>query len=204
MLFADRPPEALSDQTGFLMYWLSSRSRAMFADRLEADYGMHPQQYGILLVIQGSPGLPQNAIGELASVDPSTLVATLDRLEQLGLAERRPHPADRRKRAIYLTSKGERVVVAARETAKEHSNRVYGALTRVERRELERLLRKLCGVSEPGDDGKTAGKAASAGKAAPGRKTVTDRKTVPDRRTATDRKTATNRARPRNGSKAAS
>ncbi len=171
---------------------------------------MHPQQYGILLVIQGSPGLPQNAIGELASVDPSTLVATLDRLEQLGLAERRPHPADRRKRAIYLTSKGERVVAAARETAKEHSNRVYGALTRVERRELERLLRKLCGVSEPGDDGK----AARQGSSQPARQRQGERLLQTERPCRTERLLPTEDragrrqrrtgARPRNGSKAAS
>ena len=39
-------------------------------------------------------------------IDPSTMVSLIDQLETAGLAERRPHPTDRRARAIAITPKG--------------------------------------------------------------------------------------------------
>ena len=45
------------------------------------------------------------------------MVAVIDELEELGLAERRPHPADRRKHAVHLTGSGRRMLARAREVA---------------------------------------------------------------------------------------
>src|SRR5258707_15730036 len=110
MLESDRPPVALSEYTGFLMNWVASRSRQYFARRLEDQVGIHPREFGVLNVLSRNPGITQQAIGESAGVDPSTMVAILDSLEEHGLAERRPHPGDRRKRAVHLTSEGERAL----------------------------------------------------------------------------------------------
>ena len=38
------------------------------------------------------------------------MVQSLDALEKAGFAERRPHPTDRRKRAVHVTPKGEDVL----------------------------------------------------------------------------------------------
>ena len=74
------------------------------------------------------------------------MVATLDGLERRGLAERRPHATDRRKRAVHLTAEGERLVGEARVLAREVGGEVFARLTAEERKELNRLLRKLSGV----------------------------------------------------------
>ena len=111
MIGSERPPEALAQYTGFLMNWVAQRSRGHFAKALEAELGLHPREFGVLAVVQREPGITQQAIGEAAGVDPSTMVATLDGLEERGLAERHPHSSDRRKRAVYLTEEGQKATV---------------------------------------------------------------------------------------------
>ena len=64
-------------------------------------------------IVESRPGLTQHDLAAAAEIDASTLVATLDGLEQRGLAERRIQPEDRRKRAIHLTPAGEAALDAA-------------------------------------------------------------------------------------------
>src|SRR3954449_1932295 len=107
MIGGERPPKELGRYTGFLMNWLAARSRELFREGL-AETGLHPREFAVLNIIASQPGITQHAIGENTDIDPSTMVALLDGLEQRGLAERRPHPDDRRKRAVHLTSRGEK------------------------------------------------------------------------------------------------
>jgi MarR family transcriptional regulator, lower aerobic nicotinate degradation pathway regulator len=146
MLESDRPPVALSEYTGFLMNWVASRSRQYFARRLEETVGIHPREFGVLNVLSRNPGITQQAIGESAGVDPSTMVAILDSLEEHGLAERRPHPGDRRKRAVHLTTEGERALQEGRKVAAAVGKEVFGTLTGEERDQLNGILRKLSGL----------------------------------------------------------
>jgi DNA-binding MarR family transcriptional regulator len=43
---------------------------------------------------------PQQDLVARSMIDPSSMVAVVDELEKMGLAERRQHPADRRKHAL--------------------------------------------------------------------------------------------------------
>jgi DNA-binding MarR family transcriptional regulator len=146
MLGSERPPSALADYTGFLMNWVAVRSRQHFASRLEERCGLHPREFGALSVIAAHPGVTQHAIGESAGVDPSTMVAILDMLEERGLAERRPHPDDRRKRAVHVTDEGKRVLREGRTVAAVAGREVFAPLSGDERKQLHALLRKLSGL----------------------------------------------------------
>ena len=145
MIDSERPPEALAAYTGFLLSWVAKRSRDSFARALSEE-GLHPREFGVLAVVQRTPGITQQAIGEAAGVDPSTMVATLDSLERRGLAERRPHPGDRRKRAVHLTAAGEEATRRAQQIGKRVGDDTFAALSATERRELNGLLRKLAGL----------------------------------------------------------
>ncbi|HEX6458512.1 MAG TPA: MarR family winged helix-turn-helix transcriptional regulator [Thermoleophilaceae bacterium] len=150
MLGEQRPPEALSGYTGFLMNWVGARSRARFAQALHERTGLHPREFGVLNVLARNPGMTQQDLGQLAGVDPSTMVATLDGLEERGLAERRPHPDDRRKRAIYLTAAGQDALREGRKVGNVVGREVFAPLTGDERKQLHALLRKLSGLdTEP-------------------------------------------------------
>src|SRR4051812_25748160 len=105
MLGDNRPPDALGDYTGFLMNWCGLRSRTAFAAAL-AELGLRPQQFAVLSVIAENQGLTQQALVEATEIDASTMVQMLDALQDAGWAERRPHPTDRRKRAVHLTREG--------------------------------------------------------------------------------------------------
>ncbi|TML99677.1 MAG: MarR family transcriptional regulator [Actinobacteria bacterium] len=145
VLFADRPPEELGEFTGFLMSYLGRRSAAQFASLL-APHGLHPRDFGVLVVIGKRPGMTQQQLAEVSSIDRSSMVALLDELEARGLAERRPHPEDRRKRSIYLTSKGAATVEDLRLEARRSGEAFFGRLSAEERATLHRLLRKLAAL----------------------------------------------------------
>jgi DNA-binding MarR family transcriptional regulator len=146
MLGEERPPEALAGYTGFLMNWVGARSRARFAQALNERTGLHPREFGVLNMLARNPGITQHEIGAGAGVDPSTMVATLDSLEERGLAERRPHPDDRRKRAVYLTPAGEETLRTGRKVGVAVAREVFAPLTVDERKQLHSLLRKLSGL----------------------------------------------------------
>ena len=146
MLGEERPPEALAGYTGFLMNWVGARSRARFARALDERTGLHPRDFGVLNVLARNPGLTQWEIGQGAGVDPSTMVATLDSLEERGFAERRPHPEDRRKRAVYLTPAGQEALREGRKVGTTIGREVFAPLTADERKQLHALLRKLSGL----------------------------------------------------------
>lgn len=50
----------------------------------------------------------QSQLAELATIDKTTMVVTMDALEREGLAERRPSATDRRARVVAVTEKGRR------------------------------------------------------------------------------------------------
>jgi DNA-binding MarR family transcriptional regulator len=76
------------------------------------------------------------------------MVATIDSLEERGLAERKPHPTDRRKREVRLTAEGERVLREGRKVATVAARETFGRLSPDERKQLHALLRKLSGLDE--------------------------------------------------------
>ena len=82
-------------------------------------------------------------------IDPSTMVSLIDDLERAGLAERRPHPTDRRARAVAITPKGRRLLDRARRMAAQVDSEVLRGLTAAERRDLMTLLRRALSAAPP-------------------------------------------------------
>jgi len=66
--------------------------------------GLTRAQWQVLKEIYVQEGLNQGALAELLEVEPITVGRLVDRLEQAGLIERRPHPTDRR--AFALSAAG--------------------------------------------------------------------------------------------------
>jgi len=71
------------------------------------------------------------------------MVALVDELEQRGLVERRPDPADRRVRALYLTGKGRQTLARGRKIAREHEEELTRGLPTADRKRLVDLLQKM-------------------------------------------------------------
>jgi MarR family transcriptional regulator for hemolysin len=64
--------------------------------------GLTRAQWQVLKEIYVKEGINQGALAELLEVEPITVGRLIDRLENAGLIERRPHPSDRRAWSLYL------------------------------------------------------------------------------------------------------
>jgi DNA-binding MarR family transcriptional regulator len=95
-----------------------------------------------LLYLNADEPTAMRDIAAYFGVDASYVTSLVDELENNGLAERRPHPTDRRVKTIALTAKGIEAQRRAQELMWEPPAS-FGALTQAEQTELARLLRKL-------------------------------------------------------------
>jgi DNA-binding MarR family transcriptional regulator len=145
MGFETPPPEPLASATGFLLSWNGRRTAHLFEQSLES-LGLRPPHFGVMTLIDANPGTTQQDLGRMSLIDPSSMVAMIDDLEARGLAERRPHPSDRRKHAVHLTAQGKRTLKRARQKAMGVAEEMLAPLDEAERETLRLLLRKLAGV----------------------------------------------------------
>src|SRR5579863_2852687 len=89
---------------GFLLKDVSRRYVLRFEQRAR-ELSLTLPQCRVLVRLAEHEGVSQARLAELTQVEPMTMVRILDRMEADGLLERRPDPADRRARRLYLTAK---------------------------------------------------------------------------------------------------
>ena len=130
----------------FFRLWRASHMRV--AERLES-VGLTTALFGVLNVLGAREGAIQQEIGSAMGIDPSTMVSLIDQLETAGLAKRRPHPTDRRARAVSITPKGRRALERGRQMANQVEDEVLRGLSATERRELLSLLRRALSSAPP-------------------------------------------------------
>jgi DNA-binding MarR family transcriptional regulator len=92
--------------------------------------------------------MTQQELASVARIDPSSMVAVLDSLEERGIVERRVDAKDRRRRAVHLTEAGERTWQALQREARKAGMAFLEPLTPDERTKLNELLRKLAGLGD--------------------------------------------------------
>jgi len=100
------------DQLLFPGFSLSEAGR-LYARRFEErsrNVGLDFGQSRALIVLAENEGVTQQRLSELTAIASSWLVRTLDRLEVMGLTERRPHLADRRARSLAVTEDARQVL----------------------------------------------------------------------------------------------
>ncbi len=104
--------------------------------------GVSPGVLKFLFHLQPGAGVAMRDLSEHWEVDASWVTSVVDELESRGLAERLPHPTDRRVKMIALTDEG----IAVRERTLERlftPPASMNALTSAEQRQLRDLLRKV-------------------------------------------------------------
>src|ERR1700755_3422092 len=108
-----------------------------------AEYGLHPMHFGMLTVLDADSPISQHDLSQRTGVDPSSMVARMDVLEERGLVERRRKADDRRAYEIRLTDKGRTVLGELRGVAAQHMERMLAPLGPDERKQLNELLRRI-------------------------------------------------------------
>lgn len=122
------------------------RTQARIFSEFEAtlkDFDFTPGSFGVLTLIRANPGITQVTLAAAFGVDKSTMSPVIFRLEKRGLIRREVLPSDRRCHALFFEDAGAPAFLAAREKIRSFEGSVAARLTKLEQRELARLLVKL-------------------------------------------------------------
>jgi DNA-binding MarR family transcriptional regulator len=92
----------LDRNLGFLLHDVARLMRKRFEQNAR-ELGLTRSQCSVLAHLARHDGIQQGTLAEILEVEPITLTRLVDRLEQMGLVERRSHPTDRRIRLLRLT-----------------------------------------------------------------------------------------------------
>ena len=117
------------------------RARGRAALRGEGD--ISPAQLHLLRALAETPRSRIGELAEAAGVAPPTATRMLDGLERDGIIRRVPAADDRRAVEVELTGPGERILATREEELAERRRTVFASLSTRERRETERVLRRL-------------------------------------------------------------
>jgi DNA-binding MarR family transcriptional regulator len=124
-------------------------ARRRFTERLES-IGLTVRMWGVLNVLDAEGEITQQTLGKKAGIDPSSMVATIDELEERGLVERGRHPTDRRAHALTLTDAGRATLARGRELAAGAQYELLAPLEPAEREQLHSLLLRVALAAEDG------------------------------------------------------
>lgn len=106
------------------------------------DIGLTPRMQCVLIHALEQERT-QIQLAELVDLDKTTMVATVDALEEAGYAERRPSATDRRARIIAVTPEGARIAAAGQQIVDQVHGDVLAALPQGERDIFTRALSAL-------------------------------------------------------------
>jgi MarR family transcriptional regulator, transcriptional regulator for hemolysin len=135
----DREP--LAANLGWLLGQASHALKTELTAALES-LGVSPRAHHVLATAMRSQ-YTQTELARIVGLDKTTMVVTLDELEGLGLAERRPSASDRRARVVVVTKAGARKVRQAEEIAEHIQADVLASLPAAQRRALVAGLARL-------------------------------------------------------------
>jgi DNA-binding MarR family transcriptional regulator len=100
-------------------------------------------QYRLLSAIADAPDGRCGELAEQVGAAPPTVTRMLTALEGAGLVERQRTAGDRRAVSVRLTAEGLRVLAEKRAVVDAKRSALYESLTPAERRQAERLFRRL-------------------------------------------------------------
>jgi len=154
---------------GYLVHDVGRLWGKRFDQRARA-LGLTRAQCKALAHLARNEGINQAGLADLLEVEPITLVRLLDRMEEAGWIERRPDPADRRARRLFLGEKAKPVFAAIWRLAEATRAEALAGLSATEQARLIDLLLRIHGnlsslaplAGDPGESESRPRKAASA------------------------------------------
>jgi len=158
---------------GFLLKDLGRLYTRRFEDRAQGLQLTLPQ-CKTLGYLARNEGVSQVRLGELAEIDPMSMVRILDYMEAEGWVERRPDPSDRRARCLYLKDKARAILDEIWQLADATRTEFLGALSQEESLRLIDMLERIhararaLGLPAPSVDAAAATKDTSGTLAAAG------------------------------------
>ncbi|MEH0982582.1 MarR family winged helix-turn-helix transcriptional regulator [Micromonospora sp. CPCC 205556] len=134
----DTPEESLPE-----LFWAVARRLRHQSRRTLEPWEINPGHARALGVLTRHGAQRLSALADHLHIAPRSATEVVDGLEERGLVERRPDPADRRATLVAPTDEGTRVGTAIRAARDAEAGRFFGHLSPTDRDHLTRLLRTL-------------------------------------------------------------
>ena len=119
------------------------RALARAEEPVLRDCGLTMWGYRVLLTLGAQPARSQAALAGQIGADKTRLIPVLDDLQERGLIERHPDPADRRVRLLSVTPEGHRVCSSAQARIQQQEEEWLAVLPPADRRAFLRALNVL-------------------------------------------------------------
>lgn len=132
----------MDENIGMMLTDAARLMRRSFDARARSVGATRPQ-WQVLTVLRRYEGINQGGLAEILDVEPITVCRMVDRLQEAGLVERRPDPADRRSWRLYTTSKAHILVDQLRPLADSMFEQALEGISAAERTKLIELLDQI-------------------------------------------------------------
>jgi DNA-binding MarR family transcriptional regulator len=107
-----------------------------------------PRQFAVMIALSRRPGVDQITLSSLVAIDRTTIGGMVSRLGARGYIHDVVDPADARRKLLWLTADGERLVEALVPRIDAVTDRLLAPLTRAERATFLALLAKVATVDD--------------------------------------------------------
>lgn len=136
---------------GTVGYTIRRAQMAVFQSIYECfgDRAITLVQFSVMAVAADNPGVTQSELAEVLAVERPRMVPIINRLEELGLAERIVSEEDKRNRRIALTPKGKSQLTELKRRFAIHEKQLAAQLGK-DKVSLLRDLRRLSGLRSKG------------------------------------------------------
>ena len=134
-------PGILQDVLPYHSYQMH-KGLSKYADIDLQEVALERSGFRPLLLIYANPGVAQGKLAKALNLERSTIVPAITRLEQAELVERRPHPDDKRSKALYLTARGLRIAARIEELLQEREKKIFAGFSAKEKATLLELMQR--------------------------------------------------------------
>ncbi len=132
----------MNENIATLMAQVSRLMRRAFDEKARSIAVTRPQ-WQVLALLSTNEGINQGGLAEILEVEPITLGRMVDRLQDAGLVERRPDPADRRAWRLFLTDKAHELLRQLRPLADEMLEAALDGVEAEQRDSLAETMRRM-------------------------------------------------------------
>ncbi|HMJ53071.1 MAG TPA: MarR family transcriptional regulator [Polyangiaceae bacterium] len=154
MIRAERQEYPLGPALDFLRrLWRLNHAHEKLSSRMDQRLGVTAQQCLVIRCVGKYPGVTAGQLAALLHIDPGTASATLKRLEDKRMIERRRDPRDKRRIALGLTDRGRQVDRPTVGTVEEAAERMLAEITAAEAAGVAGTLERFTSLLETIDVG---------------------------------------------------
>ena len=133
----------MDDESLAEMFWGVARRLRHLTHEILEPLGITPGQSRAVSVLSKHGVMRLNELSEHLRIAPRSTTEVVDGLQERGMVERRPDPADRRAILVALTGSGEKIGELIRTARRAEAERFFAALDDTDRATLKRILKEL-------------------------------------------------------------